>query len=126
MAIPGVQSVDLRPEIGSATVHYDPHTIDHKALIGDSTRAGYFDHLKAKTPDERLEEGSGKNGRSRGGRAGRAGSFYVWLACRFSRRIRRMSGSVNHSVGNIGLCSNPPPYPFGPTFVNMTKYLPGA
>lgn len=36
MALPGVQSIDLRPEIGSATIHYDPHAIDHKALIGEA------------------------------------------------------------------------------------------
>ena len=62
MAVPGVQSVDLRPEIGSATVHYDPHAIDHKALIGELDRSGYFDHLKAKTTDERLEKGLEKAG----------------------------------------------------------------
>jgi hypothetical protein len=56
MAIPGVQSVDLRPEIGSVTIHYDPHATDHEALIGEVDRSGYFDHLKAKTLDQCLEE----------------------------------------------------------------------
>jgi hypothetical protein len=56
MALPGVQSVDLRPEIGSATIHYDPHAIDHKVLIGELDKSGYFDHSKAKTPDQCLGE----------------------------------------------------------------------
>ena len=62
LAIPGVQSVDLRPEIGSATIHYDPHTIDHKVLIEKLDGSGYFDHMKAKTPDQTLEKGLEKVG----------------------------------------------------------------
>jgi len=62
MALAGVHSVDLRPEIGSATILYDPHAIDHRALIEELEKSGYFDHIKAKTPDQCLEEGLEKAG----------------------------------------------------------------
>ena len=57
MAVPGVSSVEIKPIIGSATIHYDPDKIDHTRLIELLEKSGYFDHLQAKTPDEKLEEG---------------------------------------------------------------------
>ncbi len=55
--IPGVTSVELKLDIGSATIHYDKTRIDHTRLIGLLDKSGYFDHLKAKTLDERIEAG---------------------------------------------------------------------
>jgi len=57
MAIPGVSSVEMKPIIGSATIHYDTSRLDHTRLIEVLDKSGYFDHLHAKTPDECLEDG---------------------------------------------------------------------
>ena len=57
MAIPGVSSVEMRPIIGSATIHYDTNRLDHTRLIETLDKSGYFDHFHAKTPDECLEDG---------------------------------------------------------------------
>jgi hypothetical protein len=54
--IGGVTSVDLKPELGSATIHYDPKMLDHTRLIGLLEKTGYFDHFQAKRPDDYLEE----------------------------------------------------------------------
>ncbi len=54
--IGGVTSVDLKPELGSATIHYDPKVLDHIKLIALIEKTGDFDHLQAKTPDDYLEE----------------------------------------------------------------------
>lgn len=59
-AIPGVLSVEMKPIIGSATIHYDTCRIDHRQLIEILDKSGYFNHLQAKTPDECLEEGIAK------------------------------------------------------------------
>ncbi|HME45677.1 MAG TPA: cation transporter [Syntrophorhabdales bacterium] len=56
-SIPGVTSVEMKVEIGSAIVHYDPTRIDHTKLIELLEKSGYFDHLKAKTLDECIKEG---------------------------------------------------------------------
>jgi hypothetical protein len=55
--IPGILSVDMKPEIGSALIHYDPKAIDHTRLIEILDGSGYFDHSQAATPDDRLEKG---------------------------------------------------------------------
>jgi len=55
-AIPGVSAVEMKPIIGSATIHYDTTKIDHRQLIDILDKSGYFNHLQAKTPDECLEE----------------------------------------------------------------------
>lgn len=60
MAAPGVSKVEMKPVIGSATIYYDPSKIDHARLIEILEKSGYFDHLRAKTPDDKLEEGIGK------------------------------------------------------------------
>jgi len=60
MAVPGVSKVEMKPVIGSATIYYDANRIDHTRLIEILEKSGYFDHLNAKTPDEKLEEGIGK------------------------------------------------------------------
>ena len=57
MAIPGVSSVEMKPIIGSATIHYDANRLDHSRLLELLDKSGYFDHLHAKTPDECLENG---------------------------------------------------------------------
>ena len=56
-SIPGVSSVEMRPIIGSATIHYDTNRLDHSRLIELLDKSGHFDHLNAKTPDECLEDG---------------------------------------------------------------------
>ena len=56
-SIPGVTSVEMKVDIGSAIMHYDRTRIDHTTLIGLLDKSGYFDHLKAKTLDDRIEEG---------------------------------------------------------------------
>ena len=56
-SIPGVASVEMKLDIGSATIHYDRTRIDHTKLIGRLEKSGYFDHLKAKTLDECIKEG---------------------------------------------------------------------
>lgn len=53
--IGGVSSVDMKPELGSATIHYDPKALDHLRLIGLFEKTGYFDHMQARTPDDVLE-----------------------------------------------------------------------
>ena len=55
--IPGVASVEMKVDIGSATIHYDRTRIDHTRLIDLLDKSGYFDHLKAKTLDDRIEAG---------------------------------------------------------------------
>ncbi|MGD0230234.1 MAG: HMA2 domain-containing protein [Syntrophorhabdales bacterium] len=60
--IPDVSSVKMRPEIGSATILYDPKKLDHAKLIELLDKSGYFDHAKAKTPDDYLEKGIEKIG----------------------------------------------------------------
>ena len=57
MAIPGVSSVEMKSLIGSATIHYDASQLEHTRLIELLDKSGYFDHLRAKTPDECLEDG---------------------------------------------------------------------
>jgi Heavy metal associated domain 2 len=52
----GVTSVDMKPELGSATIHYDPKVLDHTKLIVLLEKTGKFDHLQAKTPDDYLEK----------------------------------------------------------------------
>lgn len=54
--IGGVTSVEMKPELGSATIHYDPKVLDHSKLIGLIEKTGDFDHFHAKTPDDYLEE----------------------------------------------------------------------
>ena len=54
--IGGVASVDMKPELGSATIHYDPKVIDHTKLIGLIEKTGNFDHFHAKTTDDVLQE----------------------------------------------------------------------
>jgi len=54
--IGGVTSVEMKPELGSATIHYDPKILDHTKLIGLLEKTGDFDHFQAKTPDDYLEE----------------------------------------------------------------------
>ena len=54
--ISGVTSVNMKSELGSATVHYDPKVLDHTKLIGLLEKTGEFDHFQAKTPDDYLEE----------------------------------------------------------------------
>ena len=55
-SIPGVTAVEMRVDIGSATMHYDRTRIDHTKLIELLDKSGYFDHLKAKTLDDCIEE----------------------------------------------------------------------
>jgi len=55
-SIPGVTSVEMKVDIGSATIHYDRTRMDHTKLIGLLDKSGYFDHLKAKTLDDRIKE----------------------------------------------------------------------
>ena len=38
----GVTSVDMKPELGSATIHYDPKVLDHTKLIGLLEKTGRF------------------------------------------------------------------------------------
>jgi len=57
MGIEGVSSVEIKPIIGSATIYYNPDKIDHTRLIKLLEKSGYLDHLQAKTPDDKLEEG---------------------------------------------------------------------
>ena len=52
----GVTSVDMKPELGSATIHYDPKVLDHAVLIGLLEKTGDFDHFQAKKPDDYLEK----------------------------------------------------------------------
>ena len=54
--IEGVSSVKLKPEIGSALILYDPAKLDHDKLLHALDESGYFDHSKAKKPDDYLEE----------------------------------------------------------------------
>ena len=54
--ISGVASVEMKPILGSATIHYDPKVLDHTKLIGLLEKTGDFDHFQAKTPDDVLEE----------------------------------------------------------------------
>jgi copper chaperone CopZ len=54
--IKGVTSVEMKCELGSAAIHYDPKVLDHTRLIGLLEKTGDFDHLQAKTPDDYLEE----------------------------------------------------------------------
>jgi hypothetical protein len=54
--IDGVTSVDMKPELGSAKIYYDPKALDHTKLIGLLEKTGDFDHFEAKTPDDYLEE----------------------------------------------------------------------
>lgn len=56
-AIPGVTSVETMLDLGSATVHYDHTVLDHARLIAALDKSGYFDHIKAEGPDDRLEKG---------------------------------------------------------------------
>jgi len=56
-SIPGVTSVEMKLDIGSAIMHYDRTRIDHTRLIDLLDKSGYFDHLKAKTLDDRIKEG---------------------------------------------------------------------
>jgi len=56
-SIPGVTSVEMKLDIGSAIMHYDTTRIDHTKLIELLEKSGYFDHLKAKTLDDRIKEG---------------------------------------------------------------------
>jgi hypothetical protein len=51
----GVTSVDMKPELGSATIHYDPKVLDHTKLIGLLEKTGDFDHFQAKKPDDYLD-----------------------------------------------------------------------
>jgi copper chaperone CopZ len=55
--IDGVSSVAVKPEIGSALILYDPAKLDHAKLLEALDKSGHFDHSKAKTPDDYLEEG---------------------------------------------------------------------
>jgi copper chaperone CopZ len=55
-SIPGITSVEMKVNIGSATMHYDRMRIDHTKLIELLDKSGYFDHLKAKTLDDRIEK----------------------------------------------------------------------
>ncbi len=55
--IEGVSKVTIRPEIGSAVILYDPAKLDHGRLLEALDKSGYFDHSKAKTPDDYLEKG---------------------------------------------------------------------
>ena len=55
--IEGVSSVTIKPEIGSAVILYDPAKLDHAKLLETLDKSGYFDHSKAKTPDDYLEKG---------------------------------------------------------------------
>ena len=54
--IGGVTSVDMKPELGSATIHYAPKVLDHTKLIGLIEKTGNFDHFQAKKPDDYLEK----------------------------------------------------------------------
>ena len=54
--INGVTSVEMKPELGSAAIHYDPKVIDHVKLIGLLEKTGDFDHFHAKTPDDVLQD----------------------------------------------------------------------
>ena len=36
---------------------YDPSKLDHGKLVEALDRSGYFDHSKARTPDDYLEKG---------------------------------------------------------------------
>lgn len=54
--IPGVTSVEMKVDIGSAIMHYDRTLIDHTKLIELLDKSGYFDHLKAKTLDDCIKE----------------------------------------------------------------------
>jgi hypothetical protein len=54
--IGGVTSVEMKCELGSATIHYDPKVLDHTKLIGLLEKTGDFDHFQAKKPDDYLEE----------------------------------------------------------------------
>lgn len=53
--IGGVTSVDMKPDLGSATIYYDPKVLDHLKLIGLLEKTGDFDRFQAKTPDDYLE-----------------------------------------------------------------------
>jgi copper chaperone CopZ len=55
-SIPGVTSVEMKVDIGSATMHYDKARIDHTKLIELLDKSGYFDHLRAQTLDDRIEK----------------------------------------------------------------------
>ena len=55
--IPGVTSVEMKVDIGSAIMHYDRSRMDHTKLIELLDKSGYFDHLRAKTLDDRIKEG---------------------------------------------------------------------
>jgi copper chaperone CopZ len=59
MGIGGVISVDMKPELGNATIHYDPKVLDHTKLIGLLEKTGDFDHFQAKTADDYLVESIG-------------------------------------------------------------------
>ena len=48
--------MEMKVDIGSATIHYDRTRMDHTKLIGLLDKSGYFDHLKAKTLDDRIKE----------------------------------------------------------------------
>jgi copper chaperone CopZ len=54
--IPGITSVEMKVDIGSATIQYDRTRIDHTRLIKLLDKSGYFDHLQAKTLDQCIEE----------------------------------------------------------------------
>ena len=56
-SIPGITSVEMKVDIGSAIMHYDRTRIDHTKLIELLDKSGYFDHLRAKTLDDRIKEG---------------------------------------------------------------------
>ena len=58
--IPGVMSIKIVPDIGSATILYNTEVLDHKKLIDILDKSGYFDHLQAKTLDDYIEEGTEK------------------------------------------------------------------
>jgi hypothetical protein len=54
--IGGVTSVEMKCELGSVTIHYNPKMLDHTKLIGLLEKTGDFDHFQAKTPDDYLEK----------------------------------------------------------------------
>jgi len=56
-SIPGVTAVEMKLDIGSAIMHYDTTRIDHAKLIELLDKSGYFNHLKAKTLEDRIEKG---------------------------------------------------------------------
>ena len=51
-----VISGDMKPELRSATRHYDPKVLDHTKLVELPEKTGDFDHFQAKTPNDYLEE----------------------------------------------------------------------